>query len=309
MTNSAPDDSLDDVAVFVRVVETGSFTAAAERLGRSRPAVSKAVSRLEARLGSRLLNRTTRRLSLTETGRAFFDRCARGLQEIRLAGDEISSLQAAPRGLLRINAPMSFAILYLAPQLAAFQQLYPDIRIDLHLDDRKLDLVEEGFDVAVRVAALPDSSYVARRLTACRHVLCAAPTYLAAHGMPRSPAELMRHRLVTNRLQTASTRWEFRTRGGQAEVVDVTPSMQLDNSLAIKQAVLGGAGITRTPTFVVAGDLRSGNLVALLPDYALPEFSVYAMYPQRRFLAPKVRVFVDFLAGHLPDPPPWDKVG
>lgn len=309
MPNRTDSEGLDDIAVFARVVEAGSFTAAAARLECSRPAVSKAVTRLEQRLGTRLLNRTTRRLSLTETGRTFYEQSARALREIQAARDAVSTLQSAPRGALRVNAPMSFAVLHVAPLLASFRSRYPEITVDIHLDDRKIDLVEEGFDVAIRIASLADSAYVARRLTACRHVICAAPAYIDESGAPRTPADLAQHRIVTYRLQTSSTRWEFRRRDGSSDVVDITPAIQMNNSLAIREAVLSGAGVTRTPTFVVGDDLRSGRLVPLLKDYESPEFAVFAMYPERRYLSPKVRAFVDFMAESLQDPPHWDGIG
>ena len=179
--------------MFVQVVDSGSFTAAAERLELSKSVVSKYVTRLEDRLGARLLNRTTRRLSLTEVGRVFYERSRRGLQEIDEAENEVSRLQGTPRGTLRINTPMSFGIMHIAPAISEFRRHYPELSVDMNLDDRLVDIVEEGFDLAVRISDLPDSSLVARRLAPCRHAVCAAPRYLEQHGVPRTPDELRNH--------------------------------------------------------------------------------------------------------------------
>ena len=194
-------DSLTDIAVFVKVVDSGSFTAAAERLSLSKSVVSKYVSRLEERLGARLLNRTTRRLSLTEVGNAFYERSLSGLQEIEEAKAEVTRMQIAPRGTLRLNTPMSFGIMHVAPAIPDFVRLYPEVSIDMNLDDRKVDVIKEGFDLSIRIADLPDSSLVARRLGSCRHTIVAAPHYLEQHGTPSTPHELRQHSVITYRYQ------------------------------------------------------------------------------------------------------------
>lgn len=302
-------DNLTDIAVFVQVVESGSFTAAAEQLGLSRPVVSKYLSRLEDRLGARLLNRTTRRLSLTEAGQAFYRGSQRGLGEIAAAEAEVSQLQQAPRGKLRLNTPMSFGILHIAPGLAEFARRCPEVAIDMQLDDRQIDLVEEGFDLAIRIAELPDSSLVARRLGPCRHVLCASPDYLAQHGTPRTPDELRQHNAVTFRYQDSPNEWRFLTPDGRYASVLVTGSIQMNNSLAIRQAILSGAGITLTPSFIVGEDIRAGRLHQLLPEYRAQELSIYAVFPQRRHLLPKVQAFIDFMKQRITDSPGWDLPG
>jgi len=203
-------DSLTDIAVFIQVVDSGSFTAAAERLSLSKSVVSKYVTRLEGRLGARLLNRTTRRLSLTEVGRSFYERSRRGLQEIEDAEAEVSRLQGEPRGTLRLNTPMSFGILHIAPALPEFLRHYPEVSVDMNLDDRKVDVIEEGFDLSVRISDLPDSSLVARRLARCRHAVVAAPAYLEQHGTPTTPDELRRHNIITYRYQETAHNWHFR---------------------------------------------------------------------------------------------------
>ncbi|MGD8576616.1 MAG: LysR family transcriptional regulator [Thiohalophilus sp.] len=300
-------DNLTDAAVFCQVVESGSFTAAAERLGLSRSVVSKYISRLEDRLGARLLNRTTRRLSLTEAGQAFFARSQRGLQEIEAAEAEVSSLQTAPRGKLRLNTPMSFGILHIAPVLADFAARYPELSVEMSLDDRQVDLVEEGFDLAIRIAELPDSSLIARRLGPCRHVVCASPDYLARHGTPRIPEDLRHHDALTYRYHASPSEWRFISPEGRYASVPVTGAIEMNNSLAIREAVLRGAGITLIPTFIVGEDIKAGRLQSVLDDYRAQEISIYAVYPERRHLSPKVRAFVEFMQEHLSDPPYWDQ--
>jgi DNA-binding transcriptional LysR family regulator len=300
-------DPLSDVACFVSVVDCGSFTSAAGQLGLSRAAVSKQVSRLEGRLRARLLNRTTRRLSLTEVGQVFYASAKRGLQEIAEAEAAVSTLQAAPRGTLRLNVPMSFGILHLAPALPAFLARFPEIGVDVRLDDRKLDLVEEGFDVAIRIGELPDSSLVARRLCACPRVVCATPDYLHARGEPATPDELRRHNVITFSYSDAPSQWHFTARDGSPLAVSVSGSVRMNNSLALREVLLAGVGIALTPRFVVGPDLRAGRLKAVLTDYPVRPLSVHAVYPERRNLSPKVRAFVDFTAELLAGQNDWNQ--
>jgi DNA-binding transcriptional LysR family regulator len=288
--------SLDDVACFVQVADRGSFTAAAARLGMSPSAASKLVTALEQRLGVRLLHRTTRRLSLTEAGEVFYASAQRGLQEIAQAEAAVSTLQSAPRGTLRLNVPMSFGILELAPALGGFLARHPEIQIDMRLDDRKLDLVAEGFDVAIRIGELPDSSLVARALCPAPHVVCATPAYLKRHGEPRVPDDLRKHNALTFNYADAPSQWEFTARYGSVIRVPVSGSMRMNNSLALRAALLDDLGITLTPRFVVENDLRDGRLRAVLADYRVRQPSVYAVYPARQHLTPKVRAFVEFAA-------------
>jgi len=299
-------ESLSDVAVFVQVVRDGSFTKAADRLELSRSVVSKYVTRLEERLGARLLNRTTRRLSLTEAGRVFYERSRRGLEEIEEAETEVSRLQGEARGLLRVNSPMSFGILHIAPLLPEFLAENPEVTVDMNLDDRKVDVIEEGFDVSIRITDLPDSSLVARRLGPCRHAIVAAPAYLEKHGVPRAPDDLRDHNIIAYQYQESATDWHFLTEDKEQITVPVSGSIKMNNSLALREALLGGIGITRTPTFVVGEDIAAGKLVSLLPNYQTLEVSIYLVYPQRRHLSPKVRAFVDFVAARISSDPYWD---
>jgi DNA-binding transcriptional LysR family regulator len=299
-------ENLSDIAVFVQVVESGSFTAAAERLRLSRSVVSKYITRLEDRLGARLMNRTTRRLSLTEAGQAFFASSQRGLQEIEAAQAEVSQLQKTPRGRLRLNTPMSFGILHIAPAIREFLTPYPDLLIDMRLDDRQVDLVEEGFDLAIRIAELPDSSLVARRLGPCRHIVCASQEYINQHGAPKTPDDLRRHNILTYRYQDSPNEWRFLTPDGRYASIQVTGSIQMNNSLAIREAVLSGAGITLTPSFIVGEDIKTGRLKQLLPEYRAQEISIYAVYPEHRHLLPKVQAFIDFMKERITETPYWD---
>ena len=299
-------ESLSDIAVFVQVVRDGSFTKAADRLELSRSVVSKYVTRLEEKLGARLLNRTTRRLSLTEAGRIFYERSRLGLEEIEEAKAAVSRLQGKPRGVLRVNSPMSFGILHVAPLLSEFLTEYPEISIDMNLDDRKVDVIEEGFDVSIRITDLPDSSLVARRLGPCRHAIVAAPSYLKKHGVPKVPDDLRDHNVIAYQYQESATDWHFLGPDKKQITVPVSGSIQMNNSLALREALLGGVGITRTPTFVVGDDVAAGRLITLLPNYEILEVSIYLVYPQRRHLSPKIRAFVDFLAARISSEPYWD---
>lgn len=299
-------DSLTDIAVFVRVVDDGSFTRAAERLKLSRSVVSKYVTRLEGRLGARLLNRTTRRLSLTEAGRIFYDRSRQGLRDIEDAEAEVSRLQETPSGVLRINAPMSFGILHIAPALHEFLERCPNVSVEMNLDDRQVDVIAGGFDVSVRIADLPDSSLIARRVGPCRHAIVAAPSYLERNGTPRKPEELHDHNVITFAYQAFTHTWHFLTPEGKPTSVAVTGSVQMNNSLALREALLAGVGITRTPTFVVGEDIKQGRLKSLLTDHETLELSIYLVYPERRHLLPKVRAFVEFMTTRIGDKPYWD---
>lgn len=299
-------ESLSDITVFVQVVDSGSFTATAERLGLSKSVVSKYVTRLENQLRARLLNRTTRRLSLTEVGRVFYARSLRGLQEIEDAKAEVSRLQGEPRGTLRLNAPMSFGVLHIAPAIPDFLSQYPDLSVDMNLDDRIVDVVKEGFDVSVRISELPDSSLVARRVGPCRHAVVAAPSYLERFGTPRTPSDLRDHNIITYRYQQSAGEWHFRSPDDKPVSVPVSGPVQMNNSLAIREALLGGVGITRTPTFVVGRDIQEGRLIPILRDYRALEVSIYLVYPERRHLSPKVRAFVDFITARITETPYWD---
>ena len=299
-------DTLRDIEVFVQVVDSGSFTAAAARLELSKSVISKYVSRLEDTLGARLLNRTTRKLSLTEVGQAFYHRTRIALQDIDDARTEVSSLQAEPRGVLRLNAPLSFGILQIAPRLADFYRQHPEVQVDLNLDDRKLDVIEEGFDLSVRISDLPDSSLIARRLCRCRHAIVASPNYLNEMGKPKTPSDLLKHRILTYRYQESSLNWHFLRGDKSTEHVQIDGHTRINNSLAIREAVLSGLGIARMPTFAIGEDIKNGKLISLFGNYEIPEVSIFLIYPQRRHLSPKIRAFVEYMASQISYVPTWD---
>ena len=300
-------DTISGMITFARVVEANSFSEAARRLGVSKSAVSKQIARLEDRLGARLLNRTTRRISPTEVGAAFYERCARIVAEVEEAELAVTRLQAEPRGVLRVNAPMSFGILHLAPAIAVFMKRYPDLEIDLTLNDRFVDLIDEGYDLAIRIGTMADSSLIARKLAPSRLVACAAPAYLRRRGLPTVPRDLADHECLIYSLATAGDLWKFTDSEGTPQPVRVSARLKVNNGDVMRDIAAAGLGLTVLPTFIAAKGLEAGTLVPVLTDYRLPETAVSAVYPQNRHLSPKIRVFVDFLAGRFGPEPYWDR--
>jgi DNA-binding transcriptional LysR family regulator len=287
-------DRFDEMQAFAAVVDAGSFVRAAEALQVSKTAVSRLVGDLEARLGVRLLHRTTRKLSLTVEGEAFHARCKDLLADVEEAEAEVTARADKAIGLLRLNVPVSFGLLHLAPLWPAFMAQHPNVTLDVTLADRIVDLVEEGYDVAVRIARLPSSSLVSRRLTSTRMVLCASPEYLRRHGAPAHPADIARHTVFSYTLLVAGEQWSFE--GPQGPVsVKVTPSMRSNSGDTCCAAALQHQGIVLQPSFMVSTHLQSGALVEVLPEYRSIELGVYAVYASRKHLTPKVRVLVDFL--------------
>lgn len=299
--------NLTDIAIFVKVVELSSFTAAADALDMSQPVVSKAVTRLEEKLGARLLNRTTRRLSLTEAGSELYRRSGSALREIENAELEIARFQTEPRGTLRVSAPMSFSILQLGPAIQTFMERYPGVTVELHMDDRRVDLVEEAFDVAIRIGSLRDSNLVARKITPTRQVICASPSYLAKHGSPERPEDLLEHNCILYSLLSAPREWRLVDPEGQEHVVPVNGTLHSNNGLVNRAAAVAGGGILLLPTFYLGDQLRSGELKPVLCKFRPQEIAVYAVYPERRNLMPKVRAFIDFIAATFGPEPPWEK--
>jgi DNA-binding transcriptional LysR family regulator len=288
-------DTLSAMVVFARVVEEESFSSAARRLGVSKATVSKEVARLEDHLGVRLLNRTTRRLSLTDVGQAFYERCARIVEEAEEAERAVTTWQSAPRGLLRVSAPVSFGRTWVAPHLPRFLAKYPDLKLELSLNDRFVDLIEEGFDVAIRIARLPDSSLIARRLSPSNRAIYAAPAYLKQHGTPAHPRDLTRHNCLTYSLQATGDAWRLDGPGGEVSV-RVDGSFRANNGEALVEAACAGLGIVMCPDFLAGDSVASGKLVRILPEWSDHTASVYAVHPHVKHVPIKVRVFVDFLA-------------
>lgn len=300
-------DRLNDIAVFVCVVEQGSFTRAAEHLGMSKAVISKYVHRLEARLGARVLNRSTRRLSLTEAGAILFERSAAALAEIARAELEVDHLQASPRGTLRLHAPMAFGLLHLAPAITEFTKRFPETRVDLTLDDRTVDMVEEAFDIALQTTVEPHSTLVARRLAYVRLAVYASRRYLAQAGEPRCPEDLGRHNCLVYTRGDDANEWQFSGADGRVITVPVQGNFRASTGLALRSSLQGGNGIAVMPAFLLH-DLRTDcDIVTILKEYrVLPERALYAVYPQRKYLSPKVRAFVDFMLERIGSVPYWD---
>ena len=299
-------DSVNAMIVFARVVEANGFSAAARRLGLSKSAVSKHVSALEDRLGARLLNRTTRRISPTEIGQALFERCQRIAAEVEEAELAVTRLSTAPRGRLRVNTSMSFGHIFLAPALPAFQERYPEVTVDLTLNDRIVDVVEEGYDLAVRIARLADSSLIARKLAVARRIIAASPAYLARAGRPARPEDLPAHNCLTYSYAARPGVWRVGDADGTVHEVSVAGSLHTNNGDALRAAALAGLGITELPTFLVGDDVAAGRLIHLFPHYLDSFGGIYAVYPHNRHLSAKVRALVDFLAARIGPRPPWD---
>ena len=298
--------ALEGMAIFARVVETRSFSAAARDLGMSKSLVSKRVTQLEHSVGARLLNRTTRNMSLTEAGAAFYDHCARIVSELEEAKLAVGRLHSEPRGVLRISASVAFGTLHIAPALPEFLLLYPELKIDMAITDRVVDLAEEGYDVAVRIAKEPAPNLVARRLAAVNRQICATPQYFARHGVPQTPKDLERHNCLTYTYFNPQDPW--RLRGPEGDIsVRASGNLRVNDDEALSQAVLGGLGIALLPTFIVGKDLQSGKLRSVLSDYVLLERHIYAVYLPNRQLSAKVRTFIDYMLKRIGPEPYWDR--
>jgi DNA-binding transcriptional LysR family regulator len=290
---------------FAKVVASGSYAEAARQLGLTRSAVSKAVTELEHLLGARLLDRTTRRTSPTEVGRAYYERCVDILASVEETELQVSRLHDEPRGVLKLNAPMSFGILYLGGAVADFMATYPDLKVELSLNDRFIDPLEEGVDVTVRIGTLSDSSLIARKLAPAHRVLVASPEYIARHGEPQTPEDLAQHRCLNYGHTTMMQRWQL-THGGETVVVPIASYLCSNNGDVLRAAALKGNGITNLPTFIVGDDIKSGRLQVVLANHAPTSLAIYALYAPNRYLAAKTRLLIDFLVARFGSTPPWD---
>jgi DNA-binding transcriptional LysR family regulator len=299
-------DRLDGIAAFALVVETGSFTAAAQRLKLSKSAVSAHVQRLEERLGVQLLHRTTRRVATTEAGQAYHQYCVRILADAEAAEQAASALHREPRGTLRISAPDTFGWMHVAPAVPAFRERFPDIAIDLRLEERHVNLVDDRFDLAIRIGTLPDSPLIVRKLAPSRLVLCAAPGYLQRAGAPRSPDDLRKHACLCFPPLWRDGHWHLVSKQRE-ERVPVAGAIITNSAGVLRVSALGNVGIAMLPTWAVAGDLRRGTLATVLPGWAPPTSLIYAVYPDNRRMSAKVRLFVDHLARHIGRTPYWDR--
>jgi len=298
-------DTIDGMRTFVAVISEGSFSGAAQRMNMSPQLVSKYVGQLETRLGARLLNRSTRRLSITEAGQAYFDRCQYVLAEIDEMESAVGDATVAAKGTLRINAPMTFGTLHLTKAIAEYQHSQPEVSVDLTLDDRMADIVSEGYDIAIRIGRLRESSLVARNLAPVRLVVCASPDYLEERGVPDTPQDLKDHECLRYTLAPDFNRWQFRE-SDDIHDVQVTGSFLANSGDAIRLAALAGRGLALQPTFIVGDDIRAGRLQRVLQDYELDPMGVYAIYAHRKYLSGKVRTFVDFLGDYFGSTPYWE---
>ena len=293
-------DRFQEMQTFTAVVDAGSFVRASDALGMSKAAVSRQVGELETRLGVRLLHRTTRKLSLTEEGELFHARCRELLGALAEAEGELTARSGQAVGLLKVSAPVSFGLLHLAQLWAGFLAAHPNVSLEVALSDRMVDLVEEGFDVAIRIARLPSSSLVSRKLSTTRMVLCASPRYLQEHGTPEHPSDLAAHQVLAYTLLTTGDAWAFEGPEGPV-TVKVTPRMHTNSGDTCRAAALGHQGIILQPTFLIGEDLRSGALVEVLPQYRSLELGIYALYPTRKHVLPKVRLLIDHLVRAFAD--------
>ncbi|WP_250493929.1 LysR family transcriptional regulator [Caballeronia sp. GAWG1-1] len=300
-------DRLTGIEVFVATVDGGSFAAAARRFGLSPAMAGKYVSAIEAELNARLLHRTTRKLSLTEVGQHYYERCKRILEAYEEANREASDAQDTPRGVLRIAAPVTFGAMHLGDVLAAYLEQHPHVTIEVSLNDRYVDLLEAGVDVAIRIGRLNDSGLVARRLAPCRMVICASPGYVERHGTPRSPDDLRQAPRLAFSEAVSVGDWTLADTKGRAHVIDGPCRMAANNTQMLLAAALAGAGIAYGPTFVFGEHIARGNLVALLPDYRTPELAIQAVYPSARHMPLKVRLLLHSLVAAFGDEPPWDR--
>lgn len=301
---------LEALAIFAMVAETRSFSGAAEELGLSKATVSKAVSRLERRLGSTLLHRTSRRLALTDLGRSLADRAAQMVQEARAAEGEALDQAVKPRGLVRLAAPMSFGILYVAPCLPEFLASHLDVSVDMELSDEVIDLVGRGFDCALRIAALADSSMTARRLRPIRRVLTASPAYLAQRGRPEHPSDLNRHSCLSYAYLPNADIWRFVNSGGQEAIVHPTGPLRSNNADALTAALCAGLGIAPQPDFIYWRDIAAGKLETVMTDWTLPPISLHLVAPGGGPRPARVTALMDFLTKRFTAPLwPGDTVG
>lgn len=290
-----------EMQVFCTVVDKGSFVGAAEPLGMSKAAISRYVSGLEERLGARLLHRTTRRLSLTDEGRQFYLQAREVLLMMDEAEDAVSSASPEASGVLRVNAPVSFGVLHLAPVWADFMKAYPRVELEISLSDRLVDLVDEGIDLAVRIARLENSSLVGRRLAGTRMCLCASPAYLSSHAPIRELSDVAEHGTVAYSNFASGNEWQFEGPHG-VETVITRSVVRCNNGDTCRAITLAGGGVSLQPSFMVAEDLRRGDLIEILPRFRSVELGIYAVYPTRKHLPAKVRALIAFLAQRFAKP-------
>lgn len=287
-------DKLTSLRAFVKVVETANFSEAGRRLRISRSAVSKYVAELEQDLGVQLLSRTTRRVMPTENGQTYYERAIAILADLDAADQAVTQSQAKPRGLLRVNAPMSFGTMQLGPAIAEFMKLYPDLQIQLALSDEHVDPVQDGLDVTLRIAELESSSLIARKLMPIDRIVCASPEYLHVHGTPKHPSDLRNHACLTYGYLSTGNQWKLSGKDGD-HWINPRWTLCANNAEVLRDAAVSGRGVAVLPVFIAEAALKSGELQSFLSDYKTPPLTLYAIYPPTRHLATKVRLFIDYL--------------
>ncbi len=298
-------DIVASMRVFAAVVDAGSFAGAADKLDLSRGMATRYVAQLEAHLGVRLLNRTTRKLSLTEAGTDYYQRATQVLAMVEEAETSVAQEASIPRGTLRVTSSQAFGVRHLGWAIAEYLQRYPGVQIDVTLNDRVVDLVEEGFDLAVRVGARIEPGLVARKLAPARMVACASPGYLKKHGAPKSPEELDKHNCLSYAYWSLQNEWQFRRKGVERKV-RISGNLRGNNGDILSTAAIEGLGVILHPSFLVYEALREKKLVRILSDWKVDDLTVFAVYPNRKFLPPKVRSFIDFLTERFGPEPYWD---
>lgn len=292
-------DRYTALRVFRQVAELKSFVGAGRKLGLSPPAISKNIAELEAHLGVRLIHRTTRRMALTEEGKIYLEHVTNGLDALALADQVLLQTKTAPKGILRVGAPMTVTLSRLSSVIPQFLTDYPDVHLDLRLDDRRVDVIREGFDIAIRgSAAIENSSLIARKLGVMPHVVCAAPSYFETYGTPTVPSDLQSHNCLRFSLSQHADTWEFH-KDGRKERVAIDGRYSVTSSIAVRDALRAGFGLSLIPLDYVREDLMKGRLQSVLDDWTMTETTLYAVYPSRQHVAPKIRVFLDFLIDHF----------
>ena len=297
----------EDIQAFIAVVDAGSFTVAAEKLNSGKSAVSRRVSALEERLGVQLLRRTTRVLNLTDTGRSFYEHGVRILADLEEAEAAVQPEHGELRGTLRVALPLSFGVRHMGGPIATFSKLHPKVEFDLDLNDRRVDLIEDNIDIALRIGQLTDSSLIARRLFDVRAVVCASPHYLHEHGVPATPEDLRDHRCLVYGNLAEPSKWGYEDGDGKRRTVMVNTSMVASSGDFLGNAAAHGMGVIIQPTFIASDAIRRGNLVPVLTDYKWPITQAHAVYPPTRHLSFRVRAFIDFLAEKFAGTPQWDR--
>jgi DNA-binding transcriptional LysR family regulator len=299
-------DRFENMGAFIRIVEAGSISAAADRLGVAKSAVSRRLKELEEHLGVELFHRTTRRMNLTDTGRAFYHQSVRILEDVLEAEHATSQAHGTLKGSLKIALPSTFGLMHMGPAINEFLQAHPQVEFDLDFNDREVDLIQEGFDLAIRIANLPDSSLIARRLATIQTVICASPSYLEYMGTPRTPDELIEHHCLVYSLLRDFDYWHLTDNNGREIRTKIHPYLKASTGGFLKDAAVEGQGIILVPSFIAYKEIERGTLVPVLKDYKTPQVDAYAIYPQTRYLSQRVRAFVDFLVQRFEGTPYWD---